>query len=253
MNSFLAYLGGKSKLAKTITDMMPEHKCYCEVFAGAAWVYFQKEPSRGEILNDINGELTNLYKIVKHHLPELARYFKTELISREEFNRLKAVEPKYLTDVQRAARYYYILRHSFGARIEHPSFSCSSYGAARMDLENISKVLEAAHNRLNRTIIENMDYSKIITRYDGPDTLFYLDPPYYGGENDYGKGLFERDDYQRIANILKQIKGKYILSINDKPEIRELFQNSNIREVTVGYSASVTSRIKASELLITNY
>lgn len=253
MNSFLAYLGGKSKLADTIVSMMPPHRTYCEVFAGAAWVFFKKEPSRGEIINDLNGELVNLYKVVKHHLPELARYFKSELISRSEYVRLKQIDVQHLTDVQRAARYYFLLRHAFGARMDHPSFTTGTYGTGRMDIHEIESVLAEAHKRLNRTIIENLGYQAVIKRYDSDSTLFYLDPPYWGGEDDYGKGMFERADYQRLADILKGIKGKFILSINDVPDIREIFKEFNLKEVNVRYSASISVRPIANELIITNY
>ncbi len=101
---------------------MPEHRFYCEVFAGAAWVLFKKTPSYGETINDINGDLINLYRVFKYHPDALIKEFETQLISREEFERLKAEKNTSLTDIQRAARFYYLLRTCFGAKNSEPNF-----------------------------------------------------------------------------------------------------------------------------------
>jgi DNA adenine methylase len=93
MDSFLSYMGGKSLLAKKIIPMIPPHTCYCEVFAGAAWILFRKEESRIEIINDINSDLVTLYRVVKHHLDEFIRYLRWILIAREEFERFKRSPP----------------------------------------------------------------------------------------------------------------------------------------------------------------
>ena len=76
MRSFLSYYGGKSLLARKIIPKIPEHTCYCEVFAGAAWLLFKKEESQVEIINDINKDLVTLYRVIKHHLEEFIRYLK---------------------------------------------------------------------------------------------------------------------------------------------------------------------------------
>ena len=116
MNSFLAWFGGKSILSKQIVTLIPEHKCYVEVFAGAAWLLFRKPESKVEIINDINSELVNLYRVVKLHLEEFVRYFKWILNSRDEYDRLKLENPDTLTDIQKAVRYYYLLRLTYGAK-----------------------------------------------------------------------------------------------------------------------------------------
>ena len=101
--SFTAWIGGKSQLARQIIGLMPPHHCYCEVFAGAAWVLFKKTRAPVEIINDANGDLINLYRCIQHHLPEFARQFELMLISRDEYERQKQVDPSTLTDLQRAA------------------------------------------------------------------------------------------------------------------------------------------------------
>jgi DNA adenine methylase len=129
--SILSWIGGKSLLAKEIIPLMPDHQCYCEVFAGAAWILFKKEPSKAEILNDINTDLVTLYRVIKHHLDEFIRYFKWILVAREEFERFRAENPETLTDIQRAVRFYYLVKTAHGSRAHKPTFGVSTTTAPR--------------------------------------------------------------------------------------------------------------------------
>ncbi len=132
MNSFISYLGGKSLLTKKIIPLIPEHKCYCEVFAGAAWLLFKKEESDIEIINDINTNLVTLYRVVKHHLDEFVRYLRWLLVARDGFARFKAENPDTLTDIQRAVRFYFLLKAGFGSRVDNPSFSISTLRRSKL-------------------------------------------------------------------------------------------------------------------------
>ena len=248
------WLGGKSRLSKQIIDRIPKHKCYVEPFAGGAWVFFRKVESKVEVLNDINGEAVNLYRVIRFHLEEFIRYFKWILVSREEFNRFKKMRPETMTDIQRAVRFYYLQKTSFSGRIgSGATFGTATTGLPRLNLLRIEEDLSAAHLRLCRCFIENEGYDKVIKRYDRKHTFFYIDPPYYDCENDYGKDIFNKRDFQKLASQLEQIKGKFLLSLNDLPETREIFKSFNLEAVKVTYSCSRTSRPKASELFITNY
>lgn len=254
--SFSGWLGGKSQLARTIIEMMPEHTHYCEVFGGAGWVLFKKSPSKYETINDINGDLINLYRVFKYHLDALLQEFETQLISRDEFDRLKATPSHTLTDIQRAARFYYLLRTCFGAKISDPSFFCYVDRPSGLKLgEELRQVLSAVHERLQKVTVENRNFDELISRMDRPDTLFYLDPPYYNCENYYGKDFFSRDDFVNLRDILKNIKGKFILSLNDVPEVRELFADFHIHSKKIRWSLNChsTSEDNGKELIITNF
>lgn len=220
MNSFLAYMGGKSLLTKKIISRMPEHKCYCEVFAGAAWLLFRKEESSVEIINDINKDLVTLYRVIKHHLEEFIRYLKWILVARDEFDRFKLEEPDTLTDIQRSVRFYYLLKSGYAAKINNPTFNIAPSSRPRLNLLRIEEELSDVHLRLSRVYIENRPYAAIIKRFDRPDTLFYCDPPYRGYEDYYGPGVFSKDDFIQLRDILASIKGKFIMSINDHKDIR---------------------------------
>lgn len=252
--SFLSWVGGKSLLAGKIIPLIPAHKCYCEVFAGAAWMLFKKPESKVEVINDINLDLVTLYRVIQHHLEEFVRYFKWVLVSREEFERLKRVDPSTLTDIQRAARFYYLIRTRFRSMLESPMMEISAGQRPKLNLLRIEEDLSMAHLRLTRVYVENLPFLRLIDRYDKPETFFYVDPPYYGCENDYGKGLFQRSDFDALAARLGKVKGKFIMSINDTPEIRKLFADFRIKAVTTRYSVGTAKRDQAvTELLIMNY
>lgn len=249
----LAWVGGKSKLTATIIPLIPPHKCYVEVFAGAAWVLFRKSESKVEVINDINSDLITLYRVLQNHLEEFVRYFKWSLISREEFARLQVVPTETLTDIQRAARFYYLLRNAFGAKIVGQCFGVANSSKPRLNLLRLEEDLSEAHLRLSRVTVENLPYDNLIKRYDGQDVFFYIDPPYWDCENDYGKGLFTKDDFIKLRDILTQCQCKWLVSINNVPQIRELFKAYQFKEVKTSYSINSGNTKPVTELLISNY
>lgn len=246
------WVGGKFHLAKKIVALIPEHHCYVEPFVGATWIYFRKEKSQVEVLNDINLEIVTLYRVVQHHLDEFIRYFRWVLVSRDEFKRLLEVNPSTLTDIQRAARFYYLQKSAFAGRIDNPAFGYATTRPPKLNLLRIEEDLSQAHLRLYDVFIENLNYLDLIKRYDREHSFFYIDPPYWGCEDDYGKNIFSRDDFAALAAMLKTLKGKFLLSLNDVPEIRTLFSDFIIDFVSVVYTCS-KKRTKASEVLIRNY
>lgn len=256
-HSFSGWLGGKSQLARTIIDMMPAHKHYCEVFGGAGWVLFKKSPSSVECINDINGDLINLYRVFKYHFEALLTEFQTQLISRDEFYRLRSSDPETLTDIQRAARFYYMLRTCYGARLTNPSFSSNANKASGLKLgDELREHLASVHQRLQNVYIENQSFEQIITRMDTKDTLFYLDPPYYEFEKYYGKGIFGPDDFLKLRDLLKNIEGKFILSLNDVPAVREIFAGFNFYTKKIRWSLTAAANNNSElgqELIITNF
>jgi DNA adenine methylase len=124
----------------------------------------------------------------------------------------------------------------------------------RFDVTKLGAMLEAVHERLAGVVIERLPYGELMRRYDRPDTLFYLDPPYWGGEDDYGPGKFERADFGRLAEALRSARAQFLLSINDRSEIRELFAGFCLEEVDVTYTLTSHAGAgkKAPELLISN-
>lgn len=246
------WMGGKSILSKNIINRIPEHTCYIEPFAGAAWVFFRKPESQVEVINDINRDLITLYRCIQWHLEEFMRYFKWVLVAREEFERLKAANPDTLTDIQRAARFYYLQQSCFNGRINNPSFGYATSRPSRLNLLRIEEYLSAAHLRLARVYIECLPYMDVINRYDKPQSFFYIDPPYWDCEDYYGKDIFNKDDFIKLAERLGGLKGKFIMSINDTKGIREVFTGFEVEAVKTRYSCG-PKNLPVEELLIKNW
>lgn len=253
MGALIPYFGGKSRLAKNIIARFPEHQCYVEVFAGAANVFFAKEARGTEVINDLDRDLVTLYRTVKHHPEELHRQFKYVLISRDEFSRLLQVNPDTLTDIQRAARYLYLQRMCFGGRSKGRAFGTSTTGVPRLNLFTLQRLLEEAWLRLSQVMIECLDFRDLIPRYDREHTLFFLDPPYWKF-NCYEHNFVEKDFYD-LAEVLAGIKGRFMMTINNTPEVREIFKRFWIEEVELKYSMSKKEGSRSqirTELLIGN-
>lgn len=253
MKSFIPYLGGKSRLAKQIISMFPDHKTYVEVFGGAANVFFRKEPSEVEVINDINSELINLYRVVRHHIKAFCENLEWLLVSRAEYCRFLETRPEVLTDIQRAVRYYYLVKTGFGGHIVNQSFGYAPSSQPRFNYLKAETDLSIAHQRLTECYIENLPYDDLIRRYDRPYTLFYLDPPYYGCTDDYGKHLFSESDYDVLNGILSGIQGKFCMSLNDVPDVRRIYSKYRIVSLSVKYSVSRKGNTDAKEVLIMNY
>ena len=251
MNSPLAYIGGKSKLAKTIIEMIPKHTAYCEAFAGAAWVFFRKEPSKYEVINDLDSDLVCFYRVLQNHLEEFLKQFKWLLASREWFEDFKRQQVAGgLTDIQRAARYYYMQRMCFGGRVRGRTFGTSPMTHPRINLLRIEEELSEVHLRLAGVTIEHLHWQQFIKTYDKIGTLFYLDPPYYKAP--YYNHNFDLADFQELANTLQGLKAHFILSINDHLEMRNVFKSFNQKQTSLNYTVSRGKNKKARELLITN-
>lgn len=136
----------------------------------------------------------------------------------------------------------------------NPSFGLSAIRAPRFNLLRIEEDLSAAHLRLARVYIENMPYAKLIDRVDRAGTFFYLDPPYYDFESYYGKGLFGKEDFMLLGEILRGIKGKFMMSLNDTKDVREIYKGFRIDSVSTNYlMAGADKKKTVKEVLIRNF
>lgn len=247
----LSYIGGKNRLAKRVIEIFPEHLTYVEAFAGGAQVFFRKEPSKVEVLNDLDGEIVNFYRVCQQHYEELLRYFRHVVVSRTWFDLLKRSDPATLTDIQRAARYLYLLRNCFASLVRSPVYHRNVIQPPSFNLESLPKLIENAHKRLERVQLECAPYEEVIRRFDRQTTLFYLDPPYWGRKL-YRHNLGEAD-FEKLAGQLKKIRGKFILSLNDVPEVRRLFRSFHVRGVELHYTSQKAAGKRYKEVLITNF
>ena len=250
----MSWVGGKKALRDEIVSRFPlDYKRYIEVFGGGGWVLFHKNPGRDfEVYNDFNGNLVNLYRCVREHPTELQDELRFVLNSRLDFEYMKYMlhSKAVLPDVRRAAYYYALIRYSYAASVD-------SFGSQPHAMWRNFPLITAAAKRLQTVVIENKDCEKLIQQYDRPESFFYCDPPYYETESYYEGGGFGRNDHSRLAEKLCSIRGKFLLSYNDCPEIRELYDRPGIYIEGTTRLSNIAQRYEAGsqypELLIANY
>lgn len=250
MNSFIAWIGGKKLLRKAIIERFPKEGFdrYIEVFGGAGWVLFGKEIGKElEVFNDADSNLINLYRCIKYHREELQKELEWLAVSREQFFDCRSqLEARGLTDIQRAARYFHVIKVSFGG-------NRTNFGTNKKNLTTSIEYLSEVQKRLKDVVIENKDFESLIKVYDRSGALFYLDPPYHGTEKYYAAG-FSEEDHIRLKNVLKGIKGKFILSYNDDEFIRELYKEYTIEGIS--RNSNLTNKVNADkfeEVIIRNF
>lgn len=249
------YIGGKRALARRIAAILSliPHQVYAEPFVGMGGVFFRRSLRPPcEIVNDISTDVVTLFRILQRHYQAFLDTLKWQLSSRAEFDRLMSVDPVTLTDLERAARFLYLQRTAFGGKVDGRNYGMAAGGPARFDLTRLVPMLEEVHDRLSGVHIERLAYGDFINRFDGPAVLFYLDPPYFGCEADYGPGVFSRADFTALRDQLVALEGLFLLSINDTPEIRALFADFAIEPVELRYTIGNGGATDARELIITN-
>ncbi len=262
LSSPFKWVGGKSRLRKYVVALLPEHTCYLELFAGAAWVLFGKPLSSVEIINDLDQDLVTFFRVVREKPEELIASFEWELASRTEFERLAKLSTVDLTDVQRAHRFYYLIMAGWGGELNYPRFQTSITDGGHGNrligaLTTLRQRLEPVHNRLRTVIIENLDWQDCFERYDRPGTVMYVDPPYPGNKCNYVHNMRGWPEHHVLADRLKRAKCRWILSSYDIPEIHSLFSDYYVLAVqsASGMNAEKNGGVRTTnrEVLITNY
>jgi DNA adenine methylase len=246
LSGLAPWLGGKRHLARrliTRIEAVP-HVCYAEPFVGMGGVFLRRpHKAKVEAINDWSRDVATLFRVVQRHRDALIEEIAWRVASREEFTRLVATNPDTLTDLERAARFCYLQYNAFGGKPGTRSFGRSALSPARWDAGRIEQRLREVSQRLAGVTVERLPFADFIRAWDRPTTLFYCDPPYWGCENDYGPDLFSRGDFEQLAATLKGLQGRFILSINDVPEIRELFSWARIEEEPVTYQVGKTKHV----------
>lgn len=248
------WIGGKSRLAKHILPLFPQHTTYVEPFCGAAALFWLKTPADVSVLNDVDGELVNMYRVIKHHLDEFIREFRWSLTSRQIYEWMKLTSPETLTDIQRAARFFYLQKLAFGGKPVGRTFGTSTTRPPRLNILRIEEDLSEAHIRLANVYVEHLDWKACVEKYDRAETLFYCDPPYWKVQ---GYGVpFPIEEYEAMATVAASIKGRMVISINDHVDMRRVFKGMRTVEVATNYTCSNMASVKATprrELVLFNF
>ena len=251
------WVGGKRLLRKTIAPLIPKDiKSYIEPFGGGGWVLFYKDRWADlEIYNDLDGRLVNLFRIVKYHPNAFKEEYKYLLGSRDMF--FQFLNGTFITDIQKAVQFYFIITRSFGGKGSSFGTVKKSSGGASKSQKNVLDKIDAIHKRLDKVMIENRDFETLIKQYDFEDAFFYCDPPYSQGCG-YDVTSTKDFDHERLREVLGNIKGRFLLSYDDSPKIRELYKGFEMIEVErlngINNRSDVENRKKIfRELLIANY
>ncbi len=247
------YIGGKRNLAARLVPMIDAIECraYAEPFVGMGGIFLRRRRRpTAEFINDRSGDVATFFRVVREHYGFFMEAMRGLVSSRSEFERQMKLPPEHLTDIQRSIRFLYVQRLAFGGKVEGRNFGVSPLNTARFNVLRLERDIADIHERLASVVIEQLDFASFIRRYDTPETLFYLDPPYWGCETDYGADVFQRSDFDRLCALLRQLRGRFIMSINDRPEVRHLFDGFEIAPVNLSYSISGKTTA-ARELIIT--
>lgn len=227
-----------------------EHTIYAEPFVGMGGVFFRRRQRvRTEVVNDYSADVATLFRVLQRHYLAFVEMLRWQLTTRAGFERLVATDPETLTDLERAARFFYLQKTAFGGKVTGRNFGVSTSEGASFDVTRIIPELGAYHLRLAGIVIERLPYAQLIARYDRAGTLFFIDPPYFGSEHYYGKGMFGREDFDQLAKLLRTISGRFIMTVNDHPETRRIFAGFKQRSRALQYRVSGMPT-KARELII---
>jgi len=222
----IPYMGGKQKLVSRLLSMIPSHTSYVEVFGGAGALLLNKAPSEIEVYNDIDGELVNLFEVIRDNPEAFLKRADFLLYSRELYEKWsdeiqKGAPP--VNPVERALRFWYCMRSSFGAHIGKGwAFSRDDPRDQGLVLENALGEIRTIHQRLKNVEIDHLDFRRLIPNHDSPNTFMFLDPPYLDAE-EYRVGKFTLQDHRDLAELLMRTNGKWLMTVGDNPEIRALY------------------------------
>ena len=257
MNSPIKWVGGKSNLINTLIPLIPKHNCYVEVFGGAGWLLFRKNPSNVEILNDYDNNLMNFYNVVKNEPKLFIESFKYTLVSRTLFNEYKKKYKihDFKDNIDKAHIFYYLVNAGFASDMNDIIFGTKCQSRNGLRIEQIEQSILTTHKRLQKVTIENKSFEGIFKTYDDKDTFFFLDSPYRNSDSSYAVGKFTDEQYNILFDCCKNSKGKWLYTINDDDYIKDLFKDFNFITHEVYYSVCGidSGRRKFKELIITNY
>jgi DNA adenine methylase len=258
MKSPLTIFGGKTYMLKHLLSLIPEHRTYVEVFSGAARLFFFKEPSRVEVVNDIHSDIVNFFKVLRDEQKFKQLYFLSKMTphSREQFYECRSTL-EISDDVERAWKFFVIVRQCFSGRIKSPSWGRSvtesTGGMANAVHQWLSAIerLPEAHERLTKVHIEHQDFKKILSAYDRDTTFFYLDPPYIQasrqGKDRYNYELTD-EDHKQLVSILLRLEGKILLSGYSHP-IYQPLEDAGWTRLDFNKTSFAAARTQQSGLL----
>lgn len=213
------YPGGKSKSLDKILPYLPQTKIYIEPFGGSGAVLLAREPSDLEVFNDRYSGVVSFYRCLRHKqkCEKLIERLELTVHAREEFYWCKDTWEDCRDDVERAARWYYMIQTSVGNKSDCWGRSLNSKSQLGLKIRNHIKDFLKIHERIKAVQFENLDWSDCILQYDGPNTVYYMDPPYLLSTNPYQIGIFNAQNHLELLETIQELKGFVAISGYEHP------------------------------------
>lgn len=259
MKTPITYYGGKQKLAPVILELIPPHVLYAEPFSGGAAVFFSKKPSQVEVLNDMNGELINFYKVIKERFNELVVEITNTLHSRRLHKHAWVIysNPELFDPVKRAWAVWVLSSQGFAGKLDNVwGYDREADSTSRKIYFNKTEFTELYNRRLEKVQLENADALYIIRSRDSVDSFFYCDPPYFNSNMGHYKG-YTQQDFEELLKLLPTLQGKFLLS-SYPSKLLESYKNKHgwatlSFEQLVSINAKTGNSKKKIEVLTANY
>ena len=260
MRTPISYYGGKQQLAARILEMIPEHRIYCEPFCGGAAIFFAKEPSKVEVINDTNGEIVNFYEVLKRDFSALEREIEISLNSRRQHRQARVIyeNPEMFDRVKRAWAVWMLANGSYGCMMDG-GFGYDRTGSRSKRLDNRRTDFNVDYAiRLQRVQIECCDALRIIQSRDAPEAFFYIDPPYVGADQGHYDG-YTQMDFDALLGKLEGIQGKFLLSSYRNAALAEQSRRCGWHTVELRLYSPMTNNVEGRapkskiEVLTANY
>lgn len=260
MKTPISYYGGKQKLAATILKLIPEHNLYCEPFIGGAAVFFAKEPSKVEVINDTNKELVNFYRQVQHDFVSLEKEIQITLHSRDLHRKASVIynNPDMFSEIKRAWAVWTLASQSFSSMLDGSFGYDVQRGTTSLKIKNKrDSFTEDYAIRLQDVQIECTDALRIISSRDSVNSFFYCDPPYYNSDCGHYDG-YSLDDFENLLKLLSKIDGKFLLSSYPSPILKQYTKEFGWSNQTLDFKVSVANNHgkpgkSKTEVLTSNY
>lgn len=260
MKSPISYYGGKQSMVNDILPLIPEHKIYVEPFFGGGAIYWAKEPSHTEVINDVNMNVVNFYEVLKNAYFDLKKRIEATLHSRETYKKAMIIYdcPWLFADdpVIRAWAFFVVTNQGFSCKIGTWGYDRDK--RAKTIQNNIDRFQEELADRIKYTQIENNKANKVILSRDTPETFVYADPPYIDSDQGHYGGYTE-EHFKLDLDALTSMKGKFLLSsypseiLDRYVEENGLFQIAYDKPLGAGNGAVVKTRSRKIEVLTSNY
>lgn len=197
-----SYPGSKARAIGNILPHLPYTNMYVEPFGGTGAVLLARHPSRLEIFNDRSSGVTAFYRAIRDHKPELLARLSCLIHSREEFIWSKNSWPNCEDIVERAARWYYCIRCSFGSQGQHFGRNKTSKGQFAQKIHPDIDLFHEINQRVKNTTVENLDWRTVMDDYDDEDAVWYLDPPYYKSNSQmYEFEMTPAEHYEMLERV----------------------------------------------------